>query len=580
MIEERIGEVRVKVRTDLPDAAQIRPVAERIVRAVLERCAAVLEARTPGRVVLIRRLPLKWRFDESMLDEPAQVEELAQSAADAIERTAVASPWLDSVASPGEAVLFDDEAHLRASYLLALARGRPAWFHAVIEESEPGDPLASLANPNRRSIAHATLARLAREDVLAEVLAAQPAAAVAVLAAALGCGVQRTRREPDAALGSVERTLIAELADAASGWPTLGPAAQSLALMVHAAVLLDADLDATATRALAAAALQPSSVPRAEPAPDPVDEAPREARAIPVDDTVLDEPAREEPTRIVATRCAGLFYLLDRVQELDLAESLWRACLPEGDVLAAAAAALLGARFADDSAPIVFGGVEKESGFPKVTVEQHAEVATATCAAMAAALPRRGLADLPLVVVSLAEHPAGRLLVAAADGSPFAFFAWPAQTAETLRAGLNALLETWPYRGSLEASPALVTLDTSGRLRPWEAPPKVALFLPGASSVPGAALLAMTAGAPAMLFAARAGETPPATVEVFVERRLARPGRLRITSTGLDVVLDADDIDLDVRRAALDRDPGWLAWQRRTVRFVFEAREPARGEPS
>ena len=147
-----------------------------------------------------------------------------------------------------------------------------------------------------------------------------------------------------------------------------------------------------------------------------------------------------------------------------------------------------------------------------------------------------------------------------------------ASTPETLRAGLGALLDTWPHRGSLEAAPALVTLDTSGRLRPWREPPAVSLLLPSAPSAPAAALLAVTAGAPAMLFAARAGDTTPNTVEAFVLRRLARPGRLRITSTGMDVVLDADDIDLDVRRAALDRDPGWLPWLRRTVRFVFEAR--------
>ena len=269
MIEERIGHVRVTVRTDLPDNAQVRPAAERIVRAVLERCAAVLEERTPGRVVLIRRLPLRWRFDETMLEEPAHVEELAQSAADAIEGTAVRSPVdaIDSSAALDAAVLFDDEAHLRASYLLALARGRPAWFHAVLEESETGDPLAALAAPERRSIAHATLVRLAQEGVLAEVLAAQPAAAVAVLASALGCDARRislARSDSiDTETTAVEDTMVAELAAAASRWPALGPAAQSLTLVVHAAALLGTEFDAARTGALAAAALQSmSSLPR------------------------------------------------------------------------------------------------------------------------------------------------------------------------------------------------------------------------------------------------------------------------------------------------------------------------------
>src|SRR6187551_3824204 len=96
MLEDAVHEVRVKVRTDVgSDAAEIRPAVEKIVRAVLERCAGLLEQRAPGRVVLIRRLPLRWRFDdlnELGSDEPEQIEELARSAADVIERLALAVP--------------------------------------------------------------------------------------------------------------------------------------------------------------------------------------------------------------------------------------------------------------------------------------------------------------------------------------------------------------------------------------------------------------------------------------------------------------------------------------------------------
>jgi hypothetical protein len=41
----------------------------------------------------------------------------------------------------------------------------------------------------------------------------------------------------------------------------------------------------------------------------------------------------------------------------------------------------------------------------------------------------------------------------------------------------------------------------------------------------------------------------------------------------MDVILSGAGIDLDLRRAALDGDPGWLPWLRRSVRFVFEALE-------
>jgi hypothetical protein len=286
-----------------------------------------------------------------------------------------------------------------------------------------------------------------------------------------------------------------------------------------------------------------------------------------------------EAAEFLATACAGLFYLFDRIQELDLAESLWKACLPEGTVLAAAASALLGSAFASDAAPALFGGVEAPIKCPEVTLEQHAEIARTTCAALAAALPRRGLAEIPAVVVAVVNHSAGRMLVAAADGSPFAFFAWPAATPEMLRAGVQALLDEWPHRGILAASPALVSLDTSGRLRPRHDAGLAPLFVPEAALAPTAALQALVVGAPCTLFAARAGAPVPDNLEAFITRHLARPARIRMRPQHMDIILSADDVDFDARRAGLDRDPGWLPWLQRTVRFVFEERQPLTNPP-
>jgi hypothetical protein len=36
------------------------------------------------------------------------------------------------------------------------------------------------------------------------------------------------------------------------------------------------------------------------------------------------------------------------------------------------------------------------------------------------------------------------------------------------------------------------------------------------------------------------------------------------------VHLSLDDVDLDVRRAGLDGDPGWVWWLGQVVRFVYE----------
>jgi len=582
MIEERIGEVRVRVRTDIEDAADVRPAAERMVRTVLERCAMLLEQRAPGRIVLIQRLPLHWRLEETVLDDPGQLDELARSAADAIERVAVPCSLerltsMDTGASGDAAVVFDNEAHLRASWLLAVTRGRPAWFLAGFGDSEDGDPFAALASPERGSLARATLFRLAREGAVAEVLAARPASTVAVLAAALGCHNRDVSGSGENAHAGRDRftgdsALVEALTGIASSWPDLMPVGRSLALRVHAAAMLDSELDAPPVVALAAAALhQISSPSRVEPAAVSVREPDQPGDS--------EQPEREGPAQTFVTRCAGVFYLLDRIQELDLAESLWKACLPEGAVLAAAMSALIGSKFAGDRSALLFGGVNKETPCPDISLEQHAEIALATCAALAQALPRRGLADVPSVDVMLADHSAGRLLIAAAEGSPFAFFAWPANTADLLRSGLSAFLNIWPHGSLISASPALASLDSTGRVHATHEPRAtpdsgyVQLFLPPATSIAGAAVLALTVGAPSTLLAARARDTSH-RVDVFVDRWFARPARIRLTHEQMDIIMDADHADPDLRRAGLDRDPGWLPWLRLKVGFVFEERRP------
>jgi hypothetical protein len=557
MIQEGIGEVRLRVRTDVPDASEIRPAAERMVRAVLERCAAEIETRMPGRIVLVRRLPLLWRIDESLLDDAEQVKELARAAADAIER--MAGPRVLDPPPESGAVIFEDEPHLRAGHLLALARGQPAWFHASLEEDLSGiDPWAELAAPEQRPITYATLRILARAGVLAEVLASWPASAVAVFAAAIGCNghpVAQVQSEP---------ARVAELAEIAATWPPLAGPARTLALRIHAAVMLDAELPSPAPAALAAAVMHSSAGLRGFPA---YAREERESAAVAV---APEEPAEpEEPAaEAIPTRCAGLFYLLDRIQELDLGESLWKSCLPEGAVLAAAASALLGPTFAPDPAPALFGGVPVPAVSPEVTAEQHAEIAIATCAALAQALPRRGLSNLPPVFVSLHGHAAGRLLVAAAEGSPFAFFTWSAAAPQMLRAGLRALLDAWPHRGLLAAPPALCALDTTGRLRPRSDALATPLFFPTAP------LPVLVVGASCTLFAARARMAPLATAEQFVTRFFAHQGTVRLTHDRMDIILSEAEIDLDARRAGLDRDPGWIPWLRRTVRFIFEEPQP------
>jgi hypothetical protein len=51
---------------------------------------------------------------------------------------------------------------------------------------------------------------------------------------------------------------------------------------------------------------------------------------------------------------------------------------------------------------------------------------------------------------------------------------------------------------------------------------------------------------------------------------LAQPGRLRATETHLDLGLQVTDIDIAVRLAGLDFDPGWVPWLGRVVAFHYD----------
>jgi hypothetical protein len=51
--------------------------------------------------------------------------------------------------------------------------------------------------------------------------------------------------------------------------------------------------------------------------------------------------------------------------------------------------------------------------------------------------------------------------------------------------------------------------------------------------------------------------------------RFARPGRIEVDDEEIRVVQPLGAIDIDTRRAALDADPGWLAWRKRKLVFRF-----------
>jgi hypothetical protein len=52
-----------------------------------------------------------------------------------------------------------------------------------------------------------------------------------------------------------------------------------------------------------------------------------------------------------------------------------------------------------------------------------------------------------------------------------------------------------------------------------------------------------------------------------------RPGQVAATRTHIDVFFDLQQMDIDVRRAGLDFDPGWVAWLGRVIYFHYLAGE-------
>jgi hypothetical protein len=274
------------------------------------------------------------------------------------------------------------------------------------------------------------------------------------------------------------------------------------------------------------------------------------------------------------TRFGGLFYLLSLALELGIGESLWKACLPEGRVLAQAAAAILGDGAHLDVAPRLFGG--EAASWPGIAAEQQQEVCGDILAGVVAALPRLDLATLPMPVLEVVGTPAGRLLVATC-GFPTAIFAWPAPDASAVAAGIAVFLAHWPR--DLEAPRArdpLPDFDPSGRLR-RAAGPHVPCWLPRAPTAVSGSVLTQVCGALLNVFHARlvahAGEAP-ADASDLVARYLTLPGRVVLAAEAMTILLPMDRIEMPLRRAALDRDPGWVPWLRRTVRIEFEPYGP------
>jgi hypothetical protein len=531
MSRHRVGRLKLSVRAAKPDA-KLAGTAAAFTRAILERCGDKLESRAPGRRFFVRRLPLRWTVEVGRLGDTAEIERLASELADDLAAVAV-EPELEP--TDADVVTFANEEHFLAAHWHACAQKREAWYFAALGPLEA--ELAIMAAPERAAILPRVLARLWRHDGLPGAIAGAPDSMLPVLERA----AREVEREPEGvATTRVEEVLLA-LAHAARAVLSLPQLA--IAVEVGARAGGASDVPALVAHVMSDVA-SPTAMDRSS-----------------------ESLSAEAPTVVGArhTALGGLFFLLNPLLELKAGELLYAACLPEGALLRHALACLLADVTPSDPALELCTGVGAEAELPQIAASQHAEVATALLIELVAALARRGLAQLPAIALHLCGSE--RLLVAHAVESPFAIFAWPASTPRDAATGLGEFLDRWPRSAPRPVgAPALCELDRSGRVRPSRGPAGE-LALPPAPDGPTAALLCQLVGASADLFVARAGA--PTSLAGFVPMHLSAEADVIDDGDDRVVTLAAESIRFAQRRAGLDRDPGWVPWLSRHVRFRF-----------
>jgi hypothetical protein len=108
------------------------------------------------------------------------------------------------------------------------------------------------------------------------------------------------------------------------------------------------------------------------------------------------------------------------------------------------------------------------------------------------------------------------------------------------------------------------TIWSDAALRAPAAQPPIAL--------PQALLLASTADQQAQIWLAAVRRWLRRRVGLGLASLVLRPARLDCTPTHLDMHFYANDVDMRVRRAGLDIDPGWLPWFGQVVAYHYQER--------
>jgi hypothetical protein len=561
-VDSRIRQLELRIAAE-EAVANTESDATEFARRVLERADRLLEERAPGRILVLRELTTRWRMLHAGLHLAGEEEAVAAELAEWLDdraQVALAGSGARHAADDDLAV-FADEVEWRARYWAERSDGeRPFWGVALEDEG----PLPDALLRARPAVVAGVVARLARLGSIARAVRMLSSAAADALSRRLEYGddvrasYERAPRAP-----AVQSRAVEEL----PGWVLraldgIRPGDDGPHVTVVVTALLVA-LRAEGHEAAESdhAELVAEAKERATRTGRPEDRQRADAA-----DAAAARPAPDAPTapKLQHTGFGGLFYLVRLLVELRCAEFLFTACLPEREVLAAAMRELLCGDGDDDPAPETIGGVERATA-TDVAVEQMREVTGALLGALVEAIPRRGLATFPAMHLSRVD---AELLVATPSGAPWVAFAWPGATRMDVEEGIARFLRVWPHAAPpITSAPALAELDRTGRVRPTH---KLAAlpWLTGAPQVAWRAVVSQIGGAAAMLLTLRASISTQSP-ETFRDRYLAVRGTIASSSDELVVTLPMERIDLAIRRAGLDRDPGWVPWLKRAVSIEF-----------
>jgi hypothetical protein len=558
-VTHRIAELRLRVHASADSSAGIGESAERFARRALARAMDLIDARAPTRWIFVRHLPVRWKLSYSTFEDPNAFEQCARDLAD----TFVALPPTSNPAAEREVAVFESEAAWRAEHLMMHATGRPppAWIFGALAHD---DPISALCAPGHAVLARAVVDLLAAGRRLTRFVLALSTAQASALARALGLAVESSTADAPPVVAEAGTDVVRSLVASArrADVPRAGAVA-ALVLWGETRTLLGASASPEVRCRAVRAALRALNV---------ADESSGERCSLDAAHASTP-PAAEDmrDTRLISTRFAGLFYLLSIALELEVGEILWRACTPEREHLAAAARLLLGGIDADDPAPSLFGGALADR-MPEASREQREEVSRELLAALIAAVPRWGLATLPELRLCLRATERGRMLIGTAGSGRHVLFATAAPNGRAAEAAVRELLRVWPISGCRVFAPRPLCEMFASRLTVDDRPsPKFGSGRAPAGD-PASTIVSQIAGTLSHLFCARVGADGGAGGDAIIPY-LSLPAEIELRPQLMTIRLPKESIDPAVRRAGLDRDPGWVPWLERTVRIEFAVPE-------